>query len=440
MSTGRALDRDILRLAVPSLGALIAEPLFVLTDTAMVGHLGAEPLAGLGLASVMLQTAIGLLVFLAYATTPLVARRLGAGDTRGAHAAGIDGLWLALGIGVLLLALMVPLSPLVVGWFGAAPAVEFAALQYLTIAWWGIPGMLLVLAATGMLRGLQDARTPLLVAAAGFGANIVLNAVFIYGLGLGIAGSAIGTVIAQWGMAVALVVVCVRHAWAAGAELRPGRTGIEAAARSGSWLLLRTLSLRVALVTTVAVATSLGTTELAATHVWFAVYSLLALALDALAIAGQALIGHGLGAAQIDRVHAITRRLVGWGVLTGVVLAVLVAASIPLLTIAMTSDAAVRATLPLALGILAIGLPLAGLVFVLDGVLIGAGDGRYLAWTGVLNLLVYLAVLPFTSGLATLLSAFTFAYLGARAVTLGLRARGVAWIVTGASPSASIAG
>ena len=440
MSTGRVLDRDILRLAVPSLGALVAEPLFVLTDTAMVGHLGAEPLAGLGLASVMLQTAIGLLVFLAYATTPLVARRLGAGDTRGAHAAGIDGLWLALGIGVLLLALMVPLSPLVVGWFGAAPAVEFAALQYLTIAWWGIPGMLLVLAATGMLRGLQDARTPLLVAAAGFGANIVLNAVFIYGLGLGIAGSAIGTVIAQWGMAVALVVVCVRHARAAGAELRPGRTGIEAAARSGSWLLLRTLSLRVALVTTVAVATSLGTTELAATHVWFAVYSLLALALDALAIAGQALIGHGLGAAQIDRVHAITRRLVGWGVLTGVVLSVLVAAGIPLLTIAMTSDAAVRSTLPLALGILAIGLPLAGLVFVLDGVLIGAGDGRYLAWTGVLNLLVYLAVLPFTAGLATLLAAFTFAYLGARAVTLGLRARGVAWIVTGASPSASIAG
>ncbi|UTT63540.1 MATE family efflux transporter [Microcella humidisoli] len=431
MTSRRALDRDILRLAVPSLGALVAEPLFVLTDTAMVGHLGAEPLAGLGLASTVLQTAIGLLVFLAYATTPLVARRLGAGDARGALAAGIDGLWLALGIGVLLLALMVPLSPLVIDAFGADPAVGDAALEYLSIAWWGIPGMLLVLATTGMLRGLQDARTPLLVAAAGFGANIALNAVLIYGLGLGIAGSAIGTVIAQWGMAVALVAVCVRHARAAGAALRPGRTGIEAAARSGSWLLLRTLSLRIALVTTVVVATGLGTPELAATHVWFAVYSLLALALDALAIAGQALIGHGLGAAQVERVHAITRRLVGWGVLTGAVLAVLVAAGIPLLTIVMTSDAAVRSALPLALGILAAGLPLAGFVFVLDGVLIGAGDARYLAWTGVLNLLVYLAVLPFVAGLAPLLAAFTFAYLGARALTLGLRARGSAWIVTG---------
>jgi len=120
-----------------------------------------------------------------------------------------------------------------------------------------------------------------------------------------------------------------------------------------------------------------------------------------------------------------------WGVATGAVLAVLIAASIPLLTIAVTSDAAVRSALPLTLGILAAGLPLAGLVFVLDGVLIGAGDGRYLAWTGILNLLVYLALLPFITGLAPLLAAFTFAYLGARALTLGVRARGARWIVTG---------
>ena len=429
---GRTLNRDILRLAVPSLGALVAEPLFVLTDTAMVGHLGVEPLAGLGLASTVLQTAIGLLVFLAYATTPLVARRLGAGDPRGALSAGVDGLWLALGIGVLLLAVMLPTSELVVSWFGAAPAVAAAALVYLQIAWWGIPAMLLVLAATGLLRGLQDARTPLIVAAAGFGANIVLNAVLIYGLGLGIAGSAIGTVIAQWAMAAVLVGVCVRHARAAQAALRPGRAGITAAGRAGSWLLLRTVSLRVALVVTVVVATGFGTTELAATHVWFAIYSLLALALDALAIAGQALIGHGLGAAEVDRVHAITRRLLAWGAVVGVVLAALVVVGIPLIALVMTSDEAVRAALPLTLVILAIGLPLAGLVFVLDGVLIGAGDGRYLAVTGVLNLLAYLAVLPFVGQLGWLLAAFTFVYLGARALTLGLRARGSAWIVTGA--------
>lgn len=434
----RPLDRDILRLAVPSLGALIAEPVFVLTDTAMVGHLGADPLAGLALASTVLQTAVGLLIFLAYATTPIVARRLGAGDRPGALAAGIDGLWLAVGLGVLLLAVMLPTSSFIIGFFRAEPTVTAAALDYLLIAWWGIPGMLLVLAATGVLRGLQDARTPLLVAGVGFAANIVLNAIFIYGLGLGIAGSALGTVIAQWGMALWLVAIVVRGARADDARLRPGLLGVRAAARAGSWLLVRTLSLRVALILTVVIATGLGTEELAATQIWFALYSLLALALDALAIAGQALIGHGLGASDVDRVHAITRRLAGWGVAVGAALMVPLLAAIPLLTIAMTSDALVRDLLPLTIATLAVGLPLAGLVFVLDGVLIGAGDGRYLAVTGILNLALYAAVLPLavgalSGGLIGLLLAFMIGYLGARALTLGLRARGDRWIVTGAS-------
>lgn len=432
------LDRDILRLAVPSLGALIAEPVFVLTDTAMVGHLGAAPLAGLAVASTVLQTVVGLLIFLAYATTPIVARRLGAGNRPGALTAGVDGLWLALGIGVVLLVVMLPSSRFIVDLFGVEPAVAAAALDYLTIAWWGIPGMLLVLAATGVLRGLHDARTPLIVAAAGFTANIALNAVLIYGLGLGVAGSAIGTVIAQWGMAAVLVALVVRGARASGARLRPGVTGLRAAAQAGSWLFVRTLSLRVALVATVAVAATLGTEELAATQIWFALYSLLALALDALAIAGQALIGHGLGARNVPRVHAITRRLVGWGVAVGAALMVPLLAATPLLAIAMTGDAAVRALIPLAVVTLAVGLPLAGLVFVLDGVLIGAGDGRYLAVTGILNLLAYLVVLAIAigmlgAGLAGLFLSFMIGYLAARAATLGWRARGTRWIVTGAS-------
>lgn len=432
------LDRDIMRLAVPSLGALIAEPVFVLTDTAMIGHLGAAPLAGLAVASTVLQTVVGLLIFLAYATTPIVARRLGAGNRPGALTAGVDGLWLALGIGVVLLVVMLPSSRFIVSLFGVEPVVAAAALDYLTISWWGIPGMLLVLAATGVLRGLQDARTPLIVAAAGFTANIALNAVLIYGLGLGIAGSAIGTVIAQWGMAAVLVAIVVRGARASGARLRPGVTGLRAAAQAGSWLFVRTLSLRVALVATVAVAATLGTEELAATQIWFALYSLLALALDALAIAGQALIGHGLGASDVPRVHAITRRLVGWGVAVGAALMVPLLAATPLLAIAMTGDPAVRALIPLAVVTLAVGLPLAGLVFVLDGVLIGAGDGRYLAATGILNLLAYLVVLAIAigmlgAGLAGLFLSFMIGYLAARAATLGWRARGTRWIVTGAS-------
>jgi putative MATE family efflux protein len=187
----KSLDREILRLAVPTLGALVAEPLFLLVDTALVGHLGDTTLAGLAIASVILQTAVGLLVFLAYATTPAVARLIGAGDRAGALRAGLDGLWLALLVGVVLLIAGVVGGPAVVAAFGATGTVTSRAAIYLTISALGVPAMLLVLAGTGLLRGLQDARTPLIIVGVGFAANAALNAVFIYGFGWGIAGSAI---------------------------------------------------------------------------------------------------------------------------------------------------------------------------------------------------------------------------------------------------------
>jgi putative MATE family efflux protein len=173
------VDREILRLAVPALGALVAEPLFLLADSAMIGHLGAAPLAGLGIASAVLQTIVGLMVFLAYGTTPAVARRLGSGDQRAAVAAGVDGVWLALGLGVLLAAAGWFASPWLVSLFGADADVAGQASAYLTISMVGLPAMLLVYAATGLLRGLQDTRTPLVVAGIGFGSNIALNALFI---------------------------------------------------------------------------------------------------------------------------------------------------------------------------------------------------------------------------------------------------------------------
>ncbi|MBC7401657.1 MAG: MATE family efflux transporter, partial [Microbacteriaceae bacterium] len=193
------LDREILGLALPTLAALVAEPLFLLVDTAMIGHLGSVPLAGLGIASVVLQTAVGLLIFLAYATTPAVARLLGSGDRRAAVQAGVDGAWLALAMGAALLVVGVVFAPAAVAAFGVAPDVSAAAVRYLSISAWGLPAMLFVLAATGLLRGLQNTRTPLVIVAVGFTANAVLNAVFIFGFGWGISGSAVGTVIAQWG-------------------------------------------------------------------------------------------------------------------------------------------------------------------------------------------------------------------------------------------------
>jgi putative MATE family efflux protein len=431
----RALDRDIRRLALPALGALVAEPLFLLTDTALVGHLGAVPLAGLGIASVVIQTIVGLLVFLAYATTPLVARRLGAGDPTGAVRAGIDGVWLSIAVGAVLLAVGVPSSAWVVGLFGASEDVAQAANTYLAIALWGLPALLMTLAASGLLRGLQDTRTPLVVAGAGFAANAALNALFIYGFGWGIAGSAAGTVVASWGMAAAYLVIIVRAALRSGARLSPHVSGVGSALRSGGWLLVRTASLRVAMLATVVVATGFGTSELATVQVALTIFSTLAFVLDALAIAGQAMIGHGLGASDVPRVRAITRRLLQFGVGGGALLGLGIAALSAVLPFVFTTDASVTGPLSTVLLVMAVGIPVAGYVFVLDGVLIGAGDARYLALTGILNLAVYLPLLWLASGTdstAWLWAAFGLGYIGARAVTLGLRARGSRWIVTGA--------
>ena len=439
------LTKRILALAIPSLGALIAEPLFLLTDTAMVGHLGAEALASLGLASTILTTVIGLLIFLAYATTPIVARRLGSGNRSGAISAGIDGLWLALGLGVVLGILGYAITPLVVSWFGAVSDVSAGAVSYLTISWWGLPGMLLVIAATGLMRGLQDTRTPLWIALAGFASNAVLNAVLIYGLGWGLVGSAVGTVIAQWGMAAVFVALVTREARTHEVSLAPGVLGIQAAARSGSWLLLRTLSLRLVLIATVVVATGLGTRELAAWHIVFTIFGLLALALDALAIAAQALVGHDLGSGDLSTVRHTTSTLITWGFFAGGMLAILMGLLSPLLPFVMTSDQPLREVLVLVLVLLALTLPLSGFVFVLDGVLIGAGDGKYLALTGILNVAMFAPFLWLASvtywevsgvnlgGLLMLEAAFGVSYIGARALTLGLRARGERWMVPGES-------
>lgn len=436
----RALDREIARLALPSLGALVAEPIFLATDTAMIGHLGADPLAALGLAATTLQTAIGLMIFLAYATTPAVARRLGSGDAAGAMRAGFDGLWLALGIGIALGVAAWLFATPVLALFGAEPAVTAAAADYLRVSAWGLPGMLVTIAATGLFRGMQDARTPLVIASAGAAVNVALNALLIYGLGWGLVGSAAGTALAQTGMAVACVAIALRAARPLGVGIRPGVGGVLSSLGAGGWIFLRTLSLRVALVGTVVVATVHGTTVLAATQVLSSIFFLLALALDALAIAGQAMIGHALGAGRRDHAAAVLRRLLQLSVVGGLALGAVVAVASPWLGRAFTGDAEILAAIPAGLLVLALGLPIGGAVFALDGVLIGAGDGRYLALVGALNLvvvvplLVVVAVLPLGDAVAVaaVQGVFQVAYMIVRLVTLGLRARSGRWAVVGA--------
>ncbi|MGY4923739.1 MATE family efflux transporter [Streptomyces sp. 900105755] len=435
-TTRRGHDREIIALAVPAFGALVAEPLFVMADSAIVGHLGTAQLAGLGIASALLTTAVSIFVFLAYATTSAVARRVGAGDLQAAVRQGMDGIWLALLLGAAVIAVVLPFAPGIVNVFGASATAAPYATSYLRISSLGIPAMLVVLAATGVLRGLQDTRTPLCVAVAGFIANAGLNATLVYGAGLGIAGSAWGTVIAQCGMAAVYLTVVVRGARRHGASLRPDASGIRASAQAGVPLLVRTISLRAVLMIATAVAARLGDADIAAHQIVLSLWSLLAFALDAIAIAGQAVIGRSLGADDAVGAREACRRMVQWGIATGVILGLLVIAARPLFLPLFTGDPAVRSTAVPALLIVALSQPISGVVFVLDGVLMGAGDGPYLAGAMVLTLAVFtpvaLLVPALGGGLTALWGAMTL-MMTVRMLTLWLRARSGRWIVTGAT-------
>ena len=375
----------------------------------------------------------------------VVARHVGAGDERSAVSAGIDGFWLAVGLGVVTAVVVGLWAGPISSAFGASPVVIEQATTYLRVSALGLPGMLVILAVTGVLRGLQDTVTPLLASVVGFGVNIALNLLFVYGLHWGIAGSAWGTVIAQTGMAIGLVTVLVRHARRAGATLHahPGR--VLRAALTGIPLLVRTLALRAILLVTTWVAAGLGDVPLASHQVAATVWSFLAFALDALAIAAQALTGKALGAGDVAAARAATTTMIRWGIWGGAALGLLVLAVHSLLPALFTTDPAVRASLSAALVVVALGQPLAGYVFVVDGVLIGAGDGRWLAVAMAATLVLYLPLALWVHvnsdnllaqgaprAVAVLWVVFT-AFMAIRAGFFWWRIRGDAWAVTGAA-------
>lgn len=426
----RKHDREILRLAVPAFGALVAEPLFLLSDAAIVGRLGTAQQAGLAVAGQAMATLIGVCVFLAYATTAAVARQVGAGDLRRATRQGIDGLWLALAIGAALIAVGIPAGPAIVGFFGDN---EYAV-TYLRVSLLGAPSMLVVLAGTGVLRGLQNGRVPLYVSAGMFATNLVLNALFVLVFGWGIAGSAWGTVFAQTGGAFIYLLTVVRLARRHGASLLPDWQGLRAAAASGFALVIRTVTLQATLVLSTRVAAQQGTEVAAAYGISSRIWLLSAFVLDAVAIAGQSLLGRHLGAGDQTAAREVTRRMLWWGLLASCGFGALLLAARPWIPGLFDASPEVSALLVQALLVVALIQPLGGAVFVLDGVLIGAGDMRYLAWAGVITLVAFLpaAWLVAGNGIAALWLALGW-WMLIRLLTLGARARTGAWLVTGAA-------
>jgi putative MATE family efflux protein len=427
-------DREILRLAVPALGALASEPLYVLADTAVVGHLGTPQLGGLAVAGTILTTGFWLFNFLAYGTTAAVARSMGAGRSEAAARQAVQALWLALGLGTVLAVLGLAGASTLVGFMGASEAVRPHALLYLRVSVVGAPAVLVALVGVGYLRGLQDTAAPLRIALLANLANLVAEVALIYGAGMGLGASAATTVAAQAGAAVVFARAIIRHARAAGVGFRPEPAVQRALLAVGRDLLVRTGSLQAALALATAVASRLGTVPVAAHQVAFQLWLFLALVLDSLAIAGQAMIGRLLGAGRAEEAHEVARRLMWWGLVAGTVFAVGVVALRPVLPWLFTDDARVAALIEDVLWFVALLQPLNAVVFVLDGVLIGAGDLRFLAGA-MLGALAVFAPAALAVGAAdlplTALWAALALLMAVRLVTVTARFAGSRWAVVG---------
>lgn len=412
----------------------MAEPLLVLVDTTIVGHLGTPQLAGLTLASNVVGVLVGLSIFLAYGTTATVSRRLGSGDRPGAIEGGIDGMALGALVGAVLAAALLVVAPGLLALYGSTAEATGHGVTYLRIVALGLPALLVMLAATGVLRGLQDTRTPLRVVVGINLLNIVLNLLFVYGFGWGIAGAAAGTALSQWlGAAVMGGVVL-----AGGRRLgvRPGLhpAGVLTAARAGGWLVVRSAVLQASITATTVAAAASGEVALAGHQVANTLWYTMVWALDAFAIAAQAMVGLRLGAGDVRGARTVLRRVLAWGVGSGVVVALTLLVARPALARAFTPDPAVHLVLDPTLVVLALVIPVGAVVFMLDGVLIGAGDARYLALANTIATAVHVpfvvAVVMSGGGLPSLWAAYGV-WILARGVTLGVRARSDAWLVTG---------
>lgn len=424
-------DREIVALALPALGALAAEPLYLLADTVIVGHLGTQQLAALALAASVLSTVFSLCVFLTWGTTVRVTRLHGAGARPEVDALAPQALWLAVAVGVVVAGVVAACAGPLVSVLGGTGSTARLAERYLRIAALGVPMALIALAAQGWLRGIADLRRPLVVVVLANLINVVLEVVFVYGFDWGLDGSAWGTVIAQAAMGAAFVVLLLR---ASQAGRRPDLARIRSLVSVGMLLLVRNAALLACFVLATAVCARIGERSLAAHHVGFQLFAFLALALDAIAIAGQVIVGRALGAGDGDAAFAAARRMLELAFLAGVLMGVVLLALIDVLPHAFTTDPLVidraRAMWPWFCAM----WPIAAVVFALDGILVGAGDTRYLAAAMTLALAAFAPAVIAADAISVVWIAID-GLMVVRLLTLGIRFRRGRWVLLGAETS-----
>ena len=425
-------DREIARLALPALGALAAEPTYVLVDTAIVGHLGREQLAALGLASIVLSGVFSIFNFLQYATTAQVARARGAGASDAAGQLGAQALWLSAGIGASVAALTALLAaPIVAAMGGEGQTADYAT-TYLRIMCLGLPFAFIALGGSGYLRGVGNLRTPLVVVVWGNVANVILELLFVYGFDWGIEGSAWGTVLAQAGMGAAFIGLSLRGV--ARELVAPHWAAARRLLSLGRHIFVRTSALMASFVLAGAVAARFGDASLAAHQVAFQLWIFIALVLDSVAIAGQVIVGRELGGGRPEEAFEASERMIWLSVTLGAAFAFFLGLGSTLVPRAFTDDEATLDAVAALWPLFALTLPFAGAVFALDGILIGASDGPYLAASMVASFAACTALLALAAAEDWGVRGVWAALLGlvlVRLAAMGARFRRRRWLVTG---------
>lgn len=427
--------RQIMALALPALVVLAAEPLYLLFDTAVVGRLGALGLAGLAIGGLILGLVGSQGTFLSYGTTARAARHFGAGDRRAAVAEGVQATWLALVLGVLIVVVVQAAAVPLVSAAAGRDAIAQAALPWLRIAILGAPAILVSLAGNGWLRGVQDTSRPPRYVVAGFALSALLCPLLVFGaLGMphwGLAGSAVANCAGQWLSAL----LFLRALASEQVSLRFDTAVLRAQLAMGRDLMVRSLAFQACFVSAAAVAARFGAAALAAHQIVLQLWMFLALVLDSLAIAAQALVGAALGAGEADQARSVAMRATVFSGMAAGVLAVLLAVGSGTLPGLFTGDGAVLAAVAVPWWFMVAQLPIAGIVFALDGVLLGAGDAAFMRTATVISALIGFLPLIWLSlaldwGLAGIWSGLT-TFIMLRLLFVGWRALSGRWVRAG---------
>lgn len=365
--------RDIFALALPAIGVLSATPLYLLLDTAIIGRLGSFELAALAVGTTVQSTVTTQLTFLSYGTTARAARLFGAGKRREAIAEGVQATWVGLGVGLFLAALIWLFAYDIALWLTGSSEIADAASSWLHIAALAIPLTLVTMAGNGWLRGIQNTRSPLYYTLAGVIPGAILIPILVDRYGL--SGSAMANVV---GVAITAICFLISLNREHEGGWQPKWSVMKHQLVMGRDLILRSLSFQIAFVSAAAVAARFGTASLAAHQIMLQLWNFITLVLDSLAIAAQVLTGAALGRGTVGVAKHIGKRVTIYSLVfaggLGVVFALL-AGPIPRI---FTHDSEVLATIATPWWLMIIMIVLGGVVFALDGVLLGAGDATYL--------------------------------------------------------------